>query len=138
MNRENLAQRIWWETDVPVFLEKVVLPVLAAALMALMFVNPMKFDWLQRISLFVTIIAFAYFLSHTLHLRNEAIRLAGAKHSNEISSPAKTQPNTLAPTIKQKAEDSTCSNVTAGGDANVNCSPGEENRNAKKSGSKSP
>jgi hypothetical protein len=138
MNRENLAQIIWWETDVPVWLEKVVLPVLAAALMALMFVNPMKFDWLQRISLFIAILAFSYFLSHTLHLRNEAIRSGSPKHSDQNLSPAQVQPAPPPPKIQQNAEDSNCSNVISGRDSNVNCSSGEVKENAKKSNSKSP
>jgi hypothetical protein len=138
MNRENLTLRIWWETDVPVWVEKVVLPVLAAALMALIFVNPMKFDWPQRISLFIALLAFSYFLSHTLHLRNEANRLGSVKRSSQGSSPAKVQPGSATSTINQKAEDSDCSNVVAGGDANVNCPPAEEKSNAKKSVPKSP
>ena len=137
MNREHFAQIIWWETEVPVFLEKVVLPVLAAALMALMFVNPMKFDWLQRVSLFIAIVAFAYFLSHSLHLRNEAIRSGSAKHPSQ-NTPAQIQPAPPPAKIDQKAEDSNCSNVIAGKDANVNCSSGEVKENAKKSTSKSP
>jgi hypothetical protein len=71
-----------------------------------------------------------------LHLRNEAIRLG--KHSSQGSSLAKVPPSSSTPTIKQKAEDSNCSNVIAGGDANVNCPPAEEKSNAKKSGSESP
>jgi len=138
MNRENIAQIIWWETDVPVFLEKFILPILAAAFMALMFVNPMKFDWRSRISLFIALTALAYFLSHMLHLRNEAIRMGSEKHSSQGPSPAKTQPTSVAPSIQQKARESNCSNVVAGGDANVNCPPVEEKQDAKKSGPKSP
>jgi hypothetical protein len=33
----------------------------------LIILNPLKFDWQQRISLFVAVSAFAYFLAHTVH-----------------------------------------------------------------------
>lgn len=49
------------------------------------------------------------------------------------------EPTHSAPTtIQQKADDSNCSNVIAGKDANVNCSSEEVKGNAKKSTSKSP
>jgi hypothetical protein len=59
---------------VPVFLEKVLLPVLVTVGSAILVVNPMKFDWQSRISLFVGILAIGYFVSHQLHVRNEGIR----------------------------------------------------------------
>lgn len=62
----------------PVFLEKVILPVLVTAGAAILIVNPMKFDWESRISLFVGLLAIGYFVSHQLHLRNEAIRTGTA------------------------------------------------------------
>ena len=75
MSRETLAERIWWETDVPVFLEKFILPVLATAVTAVVILNPMKFDIQSRFALAIGVIAFAYLASHQIHLRNEAIRL---------------------------------------------------------------
>jgi len=59
---------------VPVFGEKFVLPVLATLATAVVFLNPMKWDWQSRIALLVGLAAFAFLLSHELHLRNEAIR----------------------------------------------------------------
>lgn len=76
MNRATLAERIWWETDVPVFLEKLVLPFLATSIAVLIWTNPMKFDWPSRIALCIGLSAFAYVAAHQIHLRNEAIRLA--------------------------------------------------------------
>jgi hypothetical protein len=40
---------------------------LAAIVFGLVILNPFKFDWQQRISLFIAISAFAYFLAHTVH-----------------------------------------------------------------------
>ena len=59
----------------PVFLEKVVLPVGVALITGLVLINPMKFDWSSRISLFIGVLALGYFVAHQLHLRNEGIRL---------------------------------------------------------------
>ena len=74
----------------PIFLEKLVLPVLAAAVTILIFVNPMKFDWRQRLSLFIAVIALAYFISHSLYIRNEGIRPGLISSTQpEASSPAK-------------------------------------------------
>jgi len=50
------------------------------------------------------------------------------------NAPAQSVP----PTVQQKAEDSNCSNVIAGKDANVNCSSEEVKGNAKRTTSKSP
>jgi hypothetical protein len=70
----------------PIFLEKFVLPILATAVTSILIINPMKFDWKSRISLFVAIVAFGYFVSHQLHLRNEAIRRTTEVQSGQVSS----------------------------------------------------
>jgi hypothetical protein len=49
-----------------VFIEKFVVPFLAAALIAVVFINPMKFDLVQRVTLGIAIIAFAAFAARTL------------------------------------------------------------------------
>lgn len=74
MDRRTFAQTIWWETDVPVFLEKVILPVLATAIGVFVLLNPMKFDWESRIASAVGLLAFGFLISHQLHLRSEAIK----------------------------------------------------------------
>jgi hypothetical protein len=51
---------------VPVFFERFVLAVLVAALVTTIFVNPFKFDNLQRVSLGIAIVAAAFFISHTI------------------------------------------------------------------------
>lgn len=50
----------------PVFLERFVLPVLAATLITVIIVNPLKMDWQQRTALIVAVVAVAYFVGHTL------------------------------------------------------------------------
>ena len=127
MNRASLADRIWYESSVPVFGEKFVLPVLAAAVMAIVILNPMKWDWQSRLALFIGITAFAFLLSHQIHLRNEAIRTGTAP----------TQLNAPAATIEQKATDSACSNVVAGRDATVDCPSDQKDHDAKKTNPKS-
>jgi hypothetical protein len=50
----------------PLFFERFVLAVLVGALVTGIFVNPLKFDNWQRVSLAIAIIAAAFFISHTL------------------------------------------------------------------------
>ncbi|HVG31994.1 MAG TPA: hypothetical protein VM911_02905 [Pyrinomonadaceae bacterium] len=47
------------------FIERYVLPVCAAAFIAVFFVNSMKFDWTQRITFGLAVCFFAYFVAHT-------------------------------------------------------------------------
>lgn len=86
MNRAYLIQKIWYESYLPVFLEKFVLPVLAASVVALIVLNPLKWDWRQRISLFLGVLFLAYFVAYTLYKSTR----------KEVQSPA--QVATPAPT----------------------------------------
>src|SRR6266480_134956 len=61
---------IWHAFRVPIFIERFVLPICAAACLLLVVTNPMDFDWKQRISGSLAIIFTAYFASHTLYRRN--------------------------------------------------------------------
>lgn len=54
----------------PVFLEKYLLQVVVTLTVLVVFVNPMRFDWTQRITGGLALCFFAYFLSHTLHKLN--------------------------------------------------------------------
>jgi|HubBroStandDraft_4_1064222.scaffolds.fasta_scaffold05398_8 phosphoglycerol transferase MdoB-like AlkP superfamily enzyme len=67
MNRAYLIEKIWYESYVPVFLEKFVLPVLAASVVAVIVINPLKWDWRQRIALFMGVLFLAYFVAYTLY-----------------------------------------------------------------------
>jgi hypothetical protein len=51
----------------PVFLERFVLPVLAAVVITVIVLNPFKFDWQQRVSLLLGVLLLAYFVGHTIH-----------------------------------------------------------------------
>ncbi len=51
------------------FVEKSLIPICATGFVALVLVNPMRFDWKQRVSISVTIMSFAYFLSHSIDIR---------------------------------------------------------------------
>ena len=93
----------------PVFLERYVLPVLATVTTALVSLNPMNFDWSSRIALFIGVLAFAYLLSHQLHLRNEAIRTGTAPT-------AATQP-----TVTQDAQDCAANVAGDNNKSSVNC-----------------
>jgi len=130
MNRVSLAERIWYESSVPVFGEKFVLPVLATAVMAIVILNPMKWDWQSRLALFVGITAFAFLLSHQIHLRNEAIRTGTA--------PTPAQSNSPAARIEQNAKDSACSNVVGGRDVTMDCPADQKDHDGKKPSPKSP
>ena len=82
MNHQSLRERIWYESSVPIFIEKVLLPLGAVTLAYVIWTNPMQFDGQQRVSLGVAVLLFLYFLAHTLHLRNEAIRTGSVVPQN--------------------------------------------------------
>lgn len=67
MTRASLGERIWYETSVPVFLERFLLPALATALIGVILINPFKLDWQQQASLAIAVVAVAYFVGHTVH-----------------------------------------------------------------------
>src|SRR5277367_894400 len=49
----------------PIFLERFVLPILAAVVTGVCLFNPWKWDWHQRASLFVGVVSLAYFFAYT-------------------------------------------------------------------------
>jgi hypothetical protein len=95
----------------PVYLERFVIPILAASVITIILLNPFKWDAQQRITLFFGVSFLAYFFAYTSY---------------------KTRQESSAPAISQQATDSTCSNVSAGKNANVNCSPSTESKDAPK------
>jgi hypothetical protein len=84
----------------------------------------MGFDWRQRISGAIAIIAFGCFAAFTLERHGSSVPTA--------TLPAAAPAPVPTPIIEQKATDSVCSNVVAGGDAKVDCPAGKENGSAKK------
>jgi hypothetical protein len=106
--------------------------VLATTVTAIVWVNPMKFDMQSRFALFIGVLAFAFLVSHQLHLRSEAIRAGTAPVTSAPAAAASGTASAPSPTIEQKAADSVCSNVVAGKDAKIDCSTEQENGSAKK------
>ena len=51
----------------PLWVERYIIPILAAVVVGLVILNPLKLDWQQRISLLVALSSFAYFLAHSVH-----------------------------------------------------------------------
>jgi uncharacterized membrane protein len=97
MDRASLAERIWYDSAVPVFLERFILPALATVLIGVILLNPLKFDWQQQISLAIAVVALAYFVGHTVHRTNEArdtlnppTRITGPATTSGPDSPAIT------------------------------------------------
>ena len=61
----------WYKKFVPLWLERYVLPICATIVFGLCILNPLKFDWRQRIALIIAISAFAYFIAHTIQRPKE-------------------------------------------------------------------
>lgn len=80
---------LWYKTAVPIFLERFVLAVCAAGIIALI-INPMKFDNTQRATLSLAIVFFAYFVAHTVYVTAKpskdlvALKERGSRLSTEI------------------------------------------------------
>jgi hypothetical protein len=58
---------LWHNTAVPVFLERFVLPLFAAAVFATAYTNPMGFDTTQRVTGSLALVLAAYFVAHTAY-----------------------------------------------------------------------
>jgi len=101
---------VYGDTYMPIFLERFVLPVLATSVITVILLNPFKWDWRQRTSLFVAVIALAYFVGYSLTKGKPAI--------SPLVGIAPTAPQSQ---VNQRAGD--CS-ANASGDDNtqsVNC-----------------
>jgi hypothetical protein len=55
---------------VPIFLERFILPMLATGVIAVIVLNPFKFDWHQRAGLLLVVAGLAYFVARTVQLEN--------------------------------------------------------------------
>jgi hypothetical protein len=106
---------------VPIFLEKFVLPVLAAGVIAVIVLNPFKIDGHLRAALLLIVIGLAYFVARTIQLGSRPPQpLTPASTIVEPTSIPSASPVVV---IDQKAENSTCSNVVAGKDVKLSCTP---------------
>ncbi len=61
----------------PTFLEQFVLPVLAGLVIAVIVLNPFKFDLKQQVALGIVTIALAYFVGHTAYIAREKTDVVG-------------------------------------------------------------
>lgn len=66
------ARHLWYKTAVPVFIERFLLASMAAAFIAVVFVNPLKFDNIQRTTAALVLFFGAAFLAQTLYRHNES------------------------------------------------------------------
>ena len=83
---------MWHNTPVQLFLERYLLPACAAATVTLLLVNPMKFDWTQRVTLGLSILFFAWFTAHTVSRNgrqpgNDGAEIAAAQRRPPPSTP---------------------------------------------------
>jgi hypothetical protein len=120
-------------SHLPVFIEKALLPMGSVAFGYAMWTNPMKFDLIQRISFGIAVVAFMFFLSHSLHLRNEAIRLGSGKPLpsapavDVVNSPHQMSRDTgNQPNVQQRSSGANSPNVSAGDNAKIEINGKEE------------
>ncbi|MFY9845192.1 MAG: hypothetical protein WA718_18295 [Terriglobales bacterium] len=117
-------EKVWGEFIVPVFIERFLLVVCAAAFYGMVISNNMNFDGLQRIGLGCALIGTALFLGATVYKQTHPM----------VGAP----PSPTPPAINQSASDSTCSNINAGKDTTVSCSPAKENPDVHQEAPKQP
>jgi hypothetical protein len=80
---------------VSIFVERFVLPVLAAIPIGVIVLNPLKLDLRQRVSLCVVVVSLAYFVGHTLNKpKSESIEVQ-SKPSTAESHPATGSATTM-------------------------------------------
>lgn len=61
---------LWHKSAVPIFLERFVLPLFAAAVIILALTNPMGFDNTQRVTGSLALLFAAYFVAHSIYNQN--------------------------------------------------------------------
>jgi hypothetical protein len=77
---------LWYNSPVPIFVERFALTVCAALVVALLATDPFKFDWWQRASLALAITAFALFIAATLHkARNTGVGSTDINHGTRLA-----------------------------------------------------
>jgi hypothetical protein len=89
MPRVSLGTKVWYEVIVPIFLERFLLYLCAAAFLALVLVNGMGLNIHQRIGLGVTLVGAAYFLAHTVE------RIKDQAPANPLAAKAPVKPPIL-------------------------------------------
>lgn len=102
----------------PIFLERFVLPVLAAGVIAVIVLNPFKFDVHQRVGLLLLVIGLAYFVGRTIQLQNRAETPAqshaatdGEQAPRHVDDPKPVEP---APQVEQHSSGPKSPNISTG------------------------
>jgi hypothetical protein len=90
-----MADGLWHKSQVPIFIERFVLPVFVALVIGLAVTNPMGFDFQQRVSGALGLICFAYFLGHTIHKQKSLQPPPPPPRKTEAELPA-TRPQLLS------------------------------------------
>lgn len=89
MNRTYFIENTWDWSYMPVFLERFVLPILAALIVGVILLNPFKFDRQQQLSLLLAVVGFAYFVGYTLH-KNKTLAPAQTSASDPVAPPKRS------------------------------------------------
>ena len=102
MNRASLAERIWVTVIVPVFLERFLLVVCAAAFYGIVILNSMQIDGHYRAGVGLILVGLAYVLGHTVYRTNQAAKVP----ENRATDAARAGPLPTPTIPKQTAVDS--------------------------------
>lgn len=90
MDRASLAHRIWFETKVPVYVERFILPILAVIVIVLVMQNSFNLTWDQRVALFLVVAASAYLIATAIHRTKQPLE-ERPPVSSHLDSPRETQ-----------------------------------------------
>jgi hypothetical protein len=128
------AERSWYESVVPTFLERFLLSVCAAAFLGFVINNGMGLDFHQRLGLGIALVGVAYFLSHTAY-KSKPISSAPVQSMPATSATTPTIDHKISPAVPpvvtrsivtQHSTGSNSPNVSAGDNARIEINGKEE------------
>jgi hypothetical protein len=133
MSRYLSVDKLWSQSELPVFLERFILVVLATAFWQVVMVNAMKLDIHYRAGIAIVLVGVAYITAHAVQTTKTSADRATATNTVKAAEPnglniPENHPLTHAePKSKagnQIAIDSNCSNasIAAGGNVTNKCS----------------
>ena len=126
MSRQ-MQERLWNEFAM-VWLEKFALGLLALIFWNWVLNNGSQMDGHYRVALGLIVLGLSYGIGHAVYRESQKNKAA-----IQVATPAPSlSPLPGAPSVEQTSADSTCSNIVAGQDAKVNCSPDATNKDASK------
>src|SRR5437867_1207275 len=82
---ESTARTPWQGLTVLLFVERFLLAILATVFVGLVVLNPLKFDWTQRITLGGCIVLGAYFVAHTALRMKETPKAVEATEPTDVA-----------------------------------------------------